>query len=263
MQHLSSLQNPRIKLARSLATRKGRLTAGLFLIEGPKLLAEALQAGRRPMAVFASPDWWAADATRPPFAGMGGEHYAIAPHLLESIATTETPGPVVALCPFEELSEPAALESDWTVLVLHRLQDPGNVGTAIRAADAAGARLVVVTPESADPYGPKAVRASMGSVFHLPIVRMPLERFAAWPQRPPLLALSLQASESLYEVPLHRGAAFLIGTEGAGLGSEDVALADRSLKIPIPGRAESLNAAMAATVCLYEAARQRLYATRP
>lgn len=250
---LSSLQNPRVKLARSLAQSKGRKQAGLFLVEGTKLLTEALAWGFAPVTTFATAAWWEAHGG----AALPGERFEVPEVVLEAIATTETPDPVVALMPLPE-RQALSLPPEALVVIAHRLQDPGNLGTIIRAADAAGAHAVVVTDQTVDPFSPKVVRASMGGLFHLPVIRSPLADWKAAYPTLPLYAMTLAGATSLYGFDLSGGAAFLIGNEGAGLSPEDEALAEHRVKIPIPGHAESLNAAMAATICLYEAVRQRL-----
>lgn len=256
IQPLTSLQNPRVKLARTLQSRKGRKEAGLFLVEGTKLLAEALAWGRTPTLTFATETWWQAHEALAPFAGLTGERFVVSPHVLDAIATTETPDPVVAVLPLPDLA-PVVLPPRALVAIAHRLQDPGNLGTLIRAADAAGAAAVLVTPETVDPFAPKTVRASMGSLFHLPVFREDLAAFHARCPELPIAALTLGAERSLYAHDYTAGVAFLIGNEGAGLAPEDAAIADWQVRIPMPGHAESLNAAMAATICLYEAVRQR------
>jgi TrmH family RNA methyltransferase len=244
---ISSVQNPKIKLARSLASRKGRQAAGLFLVEGTKLMAEALAWGRVPGMTFATAEWWASHPEVP------GERYEVPATVLAALATTETPDPVVGVFPLPP--EPALPKG--LVVVAHKLQDPGNLGTIIRSADAAGASAVVITPDTVDPFGPKAVRATMGSLFHLPVLRMGLAAFrAAW--QGPIYAMTLDGASSLYGFGFQGDAAFLIGNEGAGLAPEDAAIADHRVMIPMAGHAESLNAAMAATICLFEAARQRI-----
>lgn len=256
LQPLTSLQNPKVKLARSLAQSKGRKEAGLFLVEGTKLLSEALSWGHRPAMTFASAAWWQAHGDDAPFAALSGERYEVSDAVLSAIATTETPDPVVAALPLPHAAE-AALPPGALVVIAHRLQDPGNLGTIIRSADAAGAAAVVLTEQTVDAYAPKVVRATMGSLFHLPVLKTTLAAFAAQQPELPIYAMTLDGAESVYAFDYRAGAAFLIGTEGTGLSAEDVAFARHRVKIPIPGHAESLNAAMAATVCLFEAARQR------
>lgn len=250
MHEITSLQNPKIKLARSLERRKAREESGLFLVEGGKQLAEALAHGHRPLQVFATEAWWAG-RTAP-----DSDCYVVPDHVLAGMANTETPEGVVALFPLPPAGMPE-LTPGALVAIVHQLQDPGNLGTIVRAADAAGASAVIVTGGTVDPWSPKAVRAMMGSNFHLPVARVELAAFkSAYPELP-IYALTLRDAGSFYAHSYRGGAAFLIGNEGAGLDEAAEALADYRVKIPIPGKAESLNAAMAATICLYEAVRQR------
>ncbi|MEB3328583.1 MAG: RNA methyltransferase [Candidatus Sericytochromatia bacterium] len=249
---LSSVQNPRVKQARALAQRKHREAAGAFLIEGSKLLTEALTAGHVPAQVFGTQAWWARGVAVP-----RAERFLVPDAVLAAIATTETPDGVVAVAPLPRPVPPAP-RPDPLVLVAHGLQDPGNLGTMIRAADAAGADAVIVTPGTTDPWAPKVVRGSMGSCFHLPVLPLALGQLKATFPGIRLLALTLATGASdLFEADLRGGVALLVGNEGRGLDAEALTLADAHVTIPIPGRAESLNAAMAATVCLYEAVRQR------
>jgi TrmH family RNA methyltransferase len=256
LNEITSLQNPKVKLARSLERRKAREEAGLFLVEGTKLLGEALANGFAPATTFATAAWWATKGQEAPFAGLAGERFAVPEAVLAAVATTETPDGVAALLPLPGDALPE-LAPDALVAIAHRLQDPGNLGTIVRAADAAGAAAVFVTEGTVDPWSPKAVRATMGSCFHLPVVRTTLPAFRTAYPALPLYALTLRGASSLYGHDLTAGAAFLVGNEGAGLDEAAEDLADHRVKLPIPGRAESLNAAMAATICLYEAVRQR------
>lgn len=249
---ITSSQNPRVKQARALAQRKHREGEGQFLVEGSKLLAEALAAGHRPTQVFATEDWWSRGLDV-----SGAEAFVVPDAVLAAIATTETPDGVVAVAPLPKPVAPSPTGAPL-VLVAHGLQDPGNLGTIIRAADATGADAVVVTPGTTDPWAPKVVRGSMGSCFHLPVLTLELEHLRATFPGIRLLALTLASGATdVFEADMRGGVALLIGNEGRGLDPAAVALADACVKIPIPGRAESLNAAMAATVCLYEAVRQR------
>jgi tRNA(Leu) C34 or U34 (ribose-2'-O)-methylase TrmL len=145
------------------------------------------------------------------------------------------------------------------VAILHAVRDPGNAGTVLRSADAAGVDAVVFTASSVDVYNPKTVRASAGSLFHLPIVRGPEtpDAVAALRERGcRVFAADAEGDADLYELDLTGPMAFLFGNEAWGLPSEVARLADATVRVPIRGRAESLNLAAAATVCLYEWARQ-------
>jgi TrmH family RNA methyltransferase len=249
---LTSVQNPRVKQARALAQRKHREATGTFLLEGSKVLSEALAAGHVPTQVFGTQTWWERGTALP----SQTERYVVSEPVLAAIATTQTPDGVVAVAPLPRPVLPPTGPAPL-LLVAHTLQDPGNLGTIIRAADAAGADAVVVTPGTTDPWAPKAIRGSMGSCFHLPVLSMELDAVKASFPGIRLLALTLEGAEDLYDQDLRGGVALVIGNEGQGLGPEMLARAEARIKIPIPGRAESLNAAMAATICLYEAVRQR------
>jgi TrmH family RNA methyltransferase len=152
-----------------------------------------------------------------------------------------------------------------TTLVLEAIQDPGNVGTMLRAAEAFGVSQVVLTAETANPWSPKAVRASAGSVFRVPMMRMSLEEIAAWAakQRVHVYAAVAQAKGAVacVDADLARDCAVMIGNEGAGLSEAALKIAE--LRVHIPCITESLNAAAAATTLLYEAMRQRIVQTIP
>lgn len=255
---LTSLQNPTVKRLRSLESRKGRKAHGTFLVEGAKSLQMALAAGWTPRTVVATAAYWARpEANRAQARAEAA--YEGSEAVVAAIATTESPDGVVA--EFALTAAPALPES-WgpapLFVVAHGLQDPGNLGTIVRAADAAGASAVVVTPGTTDPYAPKAVRSTMGSFFHLPILALPLEAVRDLAPGLTLYGMALApGARALYDVRLVGPTAFVIGNEGAGLDEAALAAVDAALTIPMEGRAESLNAAMAATVCLFEAARQR------
>ncbi|MEB3285589.1 MAG: RNA methyltransferase [Candidatus Sericytochromatia bacterium] len=250
---LTSTHNPRIKLARALTKKKERDRTGLFLVEGEKLLREALDSGMRPHTVFAVEAWWCKNLLEEAL----DESFIVSESLMTAISTTDTAVEVVAIFP-----KPAQGISIGRPLSLgvatHQLQDPGNLGAIIRSADAAHADAVFVTEGSTDPWAPKCVRATMGSCFHLPIISTTLAQVREGYPTTSIYALALSGAESLYHQDLRGGAIFVIGNEGSGLPDEAIALTSKTLKIPIPGKAESLNAAMAATVCLFETVRQRL-----
>lgn len=253
---LSSLQNPKIKRLRSLHQRKARQQERAFLLETTRLVEEAQQSGWPIEELFVTEHW----AERYPEL-LRGAHTVVAEELLPRLVSTETPEGVVAI---------ARMREDWTLppvvpqtlwVVADGLQDPGNLGTLIRTADAAGASAVLIGPGTVDPYSPKVVRGTMGSLFHLPVLMRPdvaedLRREAGSGMK--VLATTLEAERSLYQVDLSGSVAWLIGNEGAGLSDAARAIATDEVRIPMPGKAESLNAAVAAAVCLFETVRQRL-----
>lgn len=251
---LESLQNPRLKALRSLHARKGRMAAGSFLLETTRLVLEAMACGWELSEIFATSEWLAQHGPLP-----GHEVTEVASGIFGPLVTTESPEGIVAVARLPvERPIPFAPRS-WYVLV-EALQDPGNLGTIIRTADAVGLDAVLTGPGTVDPFSPKVVRGSMGAIFHLPVlVRRDLgEDLELLKQQGVRVLAAAHGGRSLYDLELTGSLAWVIGNEGTGLSPEMKAAADEVVSIPMPGRAESLNAAMAAAVCLYETLRQRL-----
>lgn len=253
---LTSLQNPKLKALRSLHSRKGRKQAGCFMLETTKLVHEALKSNWPLDEVFATEEWVAKYGTP-----NGVPLTLVADRLFSQLATTETPEGVVAVARLPQEAELPLPTPTAFYVVADALQDPGNLGTIIRTADAVGATAVLVGPGTVDPYSPKVVRATMGSLFHLPVlVRSSLYedlgRLKA--QGVSVFATALRTDRSLYDLDLGGPLAWLVGNEGAGLTPEAQAFATEAVSIPMPGEAESLNASVATAVCLYETLRQRL-----
>ncbi|MBO9540633.1 RNA methyltransferase [bacterium] len=252
---LTSLQNPKLKALRALHTRKGRKQAGLFLLETTKLVQEALKSGWPLVEAFVTESWLAKYGTLD-----GVPTTLVAERLFDQLVTTETPEGVVAIAKIPAPAATVPVPENAFFVVADSLQDPGNLGTVIRTADAVGASAVLVGPGTVDPYSPKAVRATMGSLFHLPVLVRPsleddLSRLKA--QGVAVYATALRTDRSLYDLDLKGKVAWLVGNEGAGLSDEMIGLATEAVSIPMPGQAESLNAGIATAVCLYETLRQR------
>jgi TrmH family RNA methyltransferase len=182
----------------------------------------------------------------------------LAPGVAARVADTVTPQPVLAAVRFST-SELSSLSAGGLVLVLDDLRDPGNVGTAIRSAEAAGAGAVVLTGQSVDPLNPKALRASAGAAFFIPIVTASLDELFAWCARQGVatFATVVRGGSPYESVDLSGAAAVLIGNEATGLAPEVVARCVEVLSIPMTGRGESLNAGVAASLVAFEAQRQR------
>lgn len=244
------------QLRRLLGRRSSRYDDNCFVVEGPVLAAEAVAAGWDCRAQF-----WP-DGSGSSIAGAGSIH-ELADGVLERVASTETPQPPLCIVSMPERNPSALLATAGFVVVLDRISDPGNMGTIARSVEAAGADLVVLTPGSVDPYGPKAVRASAGALFHVPVVTATIEEVAA-------VGLVLfgstshdapgRSTESYTSVDLTGRIALVMGNEAAGLPTEwndSAGPVDRWITIPHQGRSESLNVAMATTVLVFEAARQR------
>jgi TrmH family RNA methyltransferase len=184
--------------------------------------------------------------------------FVLASGVLEKIADAQTPQPLLATVRLP-LVELAQVPVEGLVLVLHDLRDPGNAGTIIRSADAAGVRAVVFTGQSVDPFNPKALRASAGSVFHVPVcvgsLKETLAYFSHGGAR--ILATVVRGGESHRAQDYSLATVIVIGNEAAGLGEESVAQCDATVSIPMDGRSESLNAAIAASLVAFEALYQR------
>ena len=214
----------------------------MFVVEGPLLIAQAVAAGWEIEAQFVAPGAHAVASS--------GPVYELAPNVIERVASTEAPQPVVAVVRMRESMLPA--DADF-VMVAHRLADPGNAGTIIRSAEAAGAQAVVFTPGSVDPFNPKVVRSTAGSLFRIPVVSAELDVLQAAGLR--VLATSSHHGTAYTEADLTGRVAVVVGNEAHGV--PDDAPVDGWLTIPHAGAAESLNVAMAATVLAFEVARQR------
>ena len=258
---IESKQNARLKELRKALAEPGRKANGLAAVEGPNLLEEALRAGLRIRTVFAGErlQHWV-EAKRLPHET---EVLVMPSGILASVLSTETPQPVAALV------EPP----DWTwahllgdrkgasamIVVLAGLQDPGNLGTILRSAEAFGATGVVCLPGTVNAWNPKAVRASAGSIFRVPLLYAG-ERDAMTMLREAgvrMLTTTAQGAQPVDLADLAQPVALMIGNEGNGVAPELAMKADRAVTIPCPGPVESLNAAVAASVMLYEAAKQR------
>lgn len=258
---LLSSKSGRVRTARRLARRASRAETGLFLAEGPQAVREALATRGVVREVFALPGRH--EELRQ---GPGGDE--VPWHLADeaaiaALSDTMHPQGVVAVCRAVDVPLAEVLATRPHLLaVCASIRDPGNLGTVIRCADAAGAGGVVTTGESVDVHNPKAVRASAGSLFHLPVANEvePAATVTALHE----VEFTVLAADGAGEVDLdealdggllQRRTAWLFGNEAWGLPDELAALADHRVRIPIHGRAESLNLATAAAVCLYASAR--------
>jgi RNA methyltransferase, TrmH family len=264
---VTSIRSPRVKAARQLARRSARQRARLFLAEGPQAVREALGRPGEPGLVT---ELFVTAPARSRYgelveaaAGHGAAVHAVSGEVMAELAQTITPQGLLAVCRFVDVPmERLTGAAPRLVVLLANVRDPGNAGTVLRTADAAGADGVVFSDASVDPYNSKCVRASAGSLFHLPVVvGSPLQQAAAALRRAGLrvLAADGSAGRELDDLEPDRGlagpTAWLFGNEAWGLPRELLALADEAVAVPIYGRAESLNLAAAAAVCLYASAR--------
>ena len=254
--------NTRVKEARKLSRRSVRSERRLFLADGPKAVEAALATPGCVVDVFATPEAtqrYVALAASVTSSGPGWT--LVDDRALASLSDSVTPAGVVAVCRF--LDRPLAdllAGAPRLVAVCADVRDPGNAGTVIRCADAAGADLVVLAGTSVDPHNSKTVRASVGSLFHLPIAVEPDPAEVVRSLQSAGIAVLATAGDgevSLYDAPVEGPTAWLFGNEAHGLPADLAVLADHRVSIPVLGRAESLNLSTAAALCLYESARRR------
>lgn len=255
---ITSTRNRRIVEAHKLAQRKHRQAQGAFLVEGLQLLHMALDAGIRPIEVFYCPELLVGDVgpvLLERFRRAGAELAPVASPVLRALSDRDTPQGLVARFPLVEMSiEDLDLSRSDLVLVLDRLRDPGNIGTLIRTADAVGAAAVVLIEPCADPFDPKAVRSSMGSLFNLPLARTAdvdglfrkLRHVGL-----PTVGADLDGDIAWEADVWRHGLALVLGTEGEGLSPDVRAGLTQRVGLPMVGRAESLNVAVAGGILMY------------
>lgn len=255
---VTSLTNPTVKAVRALHLRKARDETGLFVAEGLKIVIEAVELGHAPAILMHGPDSGhpllhkAIAATR----ANGGEVLEVTHDILAKVSRRDNPQAVVGVFrqSYGTLADIDPKAADCWV-GLHRVRDPGNLGTIIRTADAAGCGGVILIGECCDPYSVEGVRATMGSIFALPIVRCDEAGFVNWRAGWPgsVIGTLLTATTPHSAATYVRPALVLMGNEQQGLTAELAALCDVNVKIPMRGRADSLNLSVATGVMIYAA----------
>lgn len=262
---LTNPRSDRVRSVRALSRRSVRSRTGLFLAEGPQSVREAVTLRADHVRdVYVTPEAAERHTEIIERATSAGLHvHETSPEVLAAMAETETPQGIVAVCRTPALTLDDALDAlpaDAVVCVLTHVRDPGNAGTVIRGADAAGADLVVVSDASVDVYAPKVVRSTAGSIFHLPVViGVPVEQILAALGARGIRRLAADGAGTtlLPDADLAGPHAWVMGNEAWGLPEELRARCDDVVRVPIHGLAESLNLAMAATLCLYASAEAR------
>ncbi|CAG0934831.1 23S rRNA (guanosine-2'-O-)-methyltransferase RlmB [Thermoflexales bacterium] len=252
---ITSLTNDKVKFVRSLAERKHRIKAQRFAIEGARLIDDAL-------AAKLTPDWIFCAERLPPrsqetlsrLKKRSVEIIAVSAAVLKACSETETPQGLIAVLPSPRLAVP---HEPKMILIADSLRDPGNLGTLLRSAAAAEVDLVLLSPETVDAFNPKVVRGAMGAHFRLPILE------ATWGEiadRVKGLNVYLAAADgelTYTEANWTQPSALIVGGEASGASRDAAQLAKKRISIPLSREVESLNAAVAASVVLFEAKRQR------
>ncbi|MCX5496322.1 RNA methyltransferase [Kaistia dalseonensis] len=261
---ITSLTNPTIKDIRGLALPKNRKESGLFVTEGMKLVADAVEEDW-PIKILV----YGAKVAQHPVVrrvaqvahARGGDVLEVSEAVLEKITRRDNPQMVVGV--FEQRLTPKAEirpSASGVWIALEGIKDPGNLGTIIRTADAVGAEGVILVGDTVDPFGVEAVRATMGSIFHMKLTRMSVDEFVAWRKSWPgiVVGTHLSGKEDYRAVDYDKPVLLFMGNEQSGLPDALAATCDHLVKIPQVGRADSLNLAIATGVMLFEIRRDKL-----
>ena len=249
MERLTSLKNPKIIAWRSLKDRKGRKETGCFLVEGRKMVEEALASSFPVEAVLVDEDRL---AEFPP--QQSAPVFLLPGHVLAAVCDTKTPQGVAAVLRMQSRNE-----LGQRIVALDGVQDPGNVGTILRTADAAGFTGVLMSEQCADVFSPKVLRATMGSIFRMPILvtgNLPGALCTLRDQGFSILSSQLDGEPFFRRSPVGDKYCLIIGNEGNGVSPEVQATATHRLRLPMRGGAESLNAAIAAGIMMYDLTRE-------
>ncbi|HLS66079.1 MAG TPA: RNA methyltransferase [Pseudogracilibacillus sp.] len=242
---ITSVQNERVKQWRKLHKKKERQKEHAFLIEGKHLIEEAQKSGWHIKEVIVDEQY------EVPTSIVDEKIFTVTSHVFQSIAQTETPQGIAALVDMKTIER--VPQEEELVLLVDGVQDPGNLGTMIRTADAVGCSKVILGDGTVDPYNDKVVRATQGSLFHVPLAQMNLEEaidqlkkehFTIW-------ASALERARNFYDVTRTQKMALIVGNEGTGIAPSLLKKADERVTIPIYGKAESLNVSIATGILLY------------
>ena len=258
---LTGLQNPVVKAAAELKQKKYRTQNGLYLAEGLRTAEEAVAYKAVETLFYVATDDDRTMRLLEDAAMQNIKLVCVNENVMKKIADTETPQGIIAVCKMRQPKLESLLASGEMLLVLDRVGDPGNIGTMLRTADAAGIGGLVLLKGCADIYAPKTVRSSMGSLFHIPVLSGVSEQefvSAAKKAGYDLLVTCLDGADNLYKADLSGRIAFVMGNEAGGVSETLLEKADKRVYIPMAGRAESLNVAMAAGIVMFEALRRKV-----
>jgi TrmH family RNA methyltransferase len=256
---ITSLTNDRVKAIRALDMRKERKETGLFVVEGAALLMSARDKGFKPETIAYRPGQSDSAAVRDLVAwalSSGVEVMEVSEPVLEKLASKENPQSMLGVFrqKWAEAPAPARVGEDATWLTLEEIRDPGNLGTIIRTADATGVSGIILAGNCCDPFSRECVRATMGSIFALPLVRMERESFLGWRSgwTGDVAGLHLKGREDFRTAKLKSPVLLVMGSEGPGLSDSFTRTCTRLLRIPMAGDLDSLNLAVATALALYQ-----------
>jgi RNA methyltransferase, TrmH family len=262
-ERITSLQNPRVKQLVKLRDRRARDEAGLFLIEGYRELLRAVEAGVRPSELYCGPDWFLGENEPALIAAAqraGAAVFELSRSVFAKVSYRDRPDGLLAVAPqWKRTLADLTLKSPPLLLVVEAIEKPGNLGTLLRSADAAGVDAVLVCDPVTDLFNPNVVRASTGVLFSVPVVVADGAEVRAWLRDRGIRAVATTpAAPALYtESDLGGPLAIIMGSEQYGLSEFWLKESDALVRIPMAGQADSLNVAMAAIITLFEAVRQR------
>lgn len=258
---ITSVNNPIVKAAAELKKKKVRQEQGLFIAEGLRTVEEAVESKCVVQIFYTAIEDDRTRAVLEKAAEKNVPLYCVPDNVLKKIADTDNPQGVLAVCRMQQIKLESLFATGEMLLVLDRVGDPGNVGTMLRTADAAGIGGVVLLEGCVDVYAPKTVRSTMGSLFHVPVFTGAKEELfvkAAKRNGYELLVTALDGADNLYKANLRGRIAFVMGNEANGVTQTLLQEADKRVYIPMAGRAESLNVAMAAGIVMFEALRRKI-----
>lgn len=261
MKHITSSKNSQIKLIKSLKLKKNRREHGIYVVEGTKNVIEAVKSERSIELIIASEALLSTNIDLINNSFNKVEVAIVSDQIFSSLVDTKSPQGILALVKYHKNKIDDLLNNNKLIMILDNIQDPGNLGTIIRTADAAGFSGVLLSQGCVDPFNPKVIRSSAGSIFNIPIVESEgiiqdinyLKSIGI-----KLYAAAADGDTVLYNLELNRSFAFVIGNEGSGIDNKIKQIADCIVSIPIKGAAESLNAAVSASIFMYESLRQRI-----
>lgn len=261
---ITSPSNPKIKEALDIKNRRSKYKSNAFIIEGPHLIEMAIASGHQIKEVFFTNTFSAKkDGQRliRQISKYTNDIFEITEHLLNKLTDTETPQGILAMASYAPKNlEDIRFKSVPLIVIIDGVQEPGNLGTIIRTSDAAGADAVIILKGTCDVFMQKTLRATAGSIFNMPIVHAEAGALLKWlaSKGIRLSVTAVDGRTSMFDADLKNAVAFVFGNEAHGVSSQMKKNADFIFKIPIFGKAESLNVSTSAAVCLYEAVRQRL-----
>ncbi len=262
MNYIQSSQNNTIKEIKALHQKKHRDSQGMYFVEGIRFVSDAVDNGQVIIKAVISDKLESLNGGELLISKLSevcSDIYNVADKLFKEISDTQSPQGALAVLKKQTAEIGEALSEGKSMVVLDSLQDPGNVGTIIRTADAAGVSAVLMTRGCVDVYSPKVLRSTMGSVFHIPIIEdldiintIQLLKSKGYK----VIASHLHGQNNYYDEDLTCKSAIIVGNEANGISEETAALSDKLVRIPMPGRTESLNASVAASIMIYELVRQ-------